>query len=103
MDSQSNGDIDIICGDLYLCYRLLLADFVSDVERKLRQLNENFLDLKGNKLTVDERNKLKKKMIDIFDFYSEARELSIQIVNKSDLINLSLKLFQIYDLFLKWK
>lgn len=98
--------------EIYTCAIVLtvgfcsfLADFATDIEQKLLQLNEYVLELKGKKkLTVEERNELKKKMIDIFCFHSEARELSINIFNEKNILLILYFIFlQIHNPFLQCK
>lgn len=56
---------------------LFIANFALDLEEKLHQLNQYIISLKDKELSAIERIELKKKFIQIVQFHSEARELSI--------------------------
>lgn len=56
---------------------MFIADFASDIKENLRQFNETLNSIKDNKITIDDRVILVKKLNEIIEFYSEARELSV--------------------------
>lgn len=55
---------------------MLIADFASDIKEKLRQFNKILISLEDGKLTAEDRAILTKKLNEIIEFYSEARQLS---------------------------
>lgn len=58
--------------------RLFEADFILDLKQNLKELNEKMTLGNGNeKLTADDRDEIKKKLVDLMQFYAEAKELSI--------------------------
>lgn len=69
---------------------LFIVDFPSEIEQNLRQLNK----CDGN---------IEKKLVDIFWFYSEARDLSVTIFYFKEFFNSSLIYFQVHSSFFKHK
>lgn len=59
---------------LTIGFCLAVADFVSDLEENLRQLNEDLIGLEDKELTANEHIKLTKKLSEIIEFNIEARE-----------------------------
>lgn len=55
-------------------YCLFVYAFVSDIEEKLLQLNENVVGLDGKKLTARDQTMLMTKFSEIIEFHTEARE-----------------------------
>lgn len=58
--------------------QFLESDFVMDLKQNLDQLKEKITPRNPNgKLSVEERCELKSKLIDLMQFYAEAKELSV--------------------------
>lgn len=72
-----------IACECYICGQMLtvgicslIAAFASDLREKLRQINEEMVQLRGKQLKSDEVKWLKNKLGEFIEFYSDARELS---------------------------
>ena len=59
---------------------MLIADFATDIKEKLRQFNRILIST--GELTTDDRVILKKRLKEIIEFHSEARELSVEFNSK---------------------
>lgn len=53
---------------------LFVSAFVSDIEEKLRQFNEDVVALEGKKVTAKEHIMLTTKFSEIIEFHAEAKE-----------------------------
>ena len=60
---------------LTIGFCMLIADFATDIKEKLRQFNRILTS--SEELTTDDRVILKKRLNEIIEFHSEARELSV--------------------------
>lgn len=50
------------------------ADFITDIEESLRELNEEFIEINYQQMSYRKQLDVKKKFIEIIEFYSKARE-----------------------------
>lgn len=65
-------------------FSVFLTNFVTDIEEKLRQFNVKLNKWKmKNCLNMRQRGELKNDLIDIIQFYSDTRELSIIFIHLS--------------------
>lgn len=60
-----------------LGFSLFFADFSSDIEIKLRQLNKYMISLRKMTRNTGEKAEIKRKFYEITKFHVEARELSV--------------------------
>lgn len=73
-------------GELFICiiippigFCLFLYDFVSDIEINLRLLNANWHKTVKNSSNIDGKTEMKRKLLSIIQFHSEAKQLSVQL------------------------
>lgn len=62
---------------LTIGFCLLISEFASDIEEKLRQINQDVVIMNDKNPTIDEKFNLTMKLYGIIQFHIEARELSV--------------------------
>lgn len=81
--------------------RFFEAVFIVDLKQSIKQLDEEIALRSANeKVSIDEQSEPKKKLVDLMQFYSEAKELSIffQTSSRINFLNI-FGFFQIYQMF----
>lgn len=58
---------------------IFAMDFIVDIEKVLRNFNEDLIELRSHNWSISEQVNVTRKLIDCIRFHSEAKQLSFKV------------------------